>query len=183
MARKTRNAATIPVPGDALLEDVKLVFRNFSGKGGEFNREGDRNFHMVLPLDVAHQMKKDGWNVKIKDPREEGDDPFCHIAVKVRYGGLRDPQIYMVTSRGKTLLDERSVSLLDFPQIEKADVFIHASHFKNAMGDEFITAYAQKMYVTIVEDELDKKYAGVEDTAMSAIELENPTEFDESFGR
>lgn len=173
----------LKVPERALLENVKLVFRNFSGKEGQFNRAGDRNFHVVIDHDVALQMQKDGWNVRIKDPREAGDPPFCHLAVKVRYGGKRDPQIYMVTSRGKTLLNEASVGLLDWPRIDFADVYLNASYFKNARGEEFITAYCDKAMVNIIEDELDKKYADVADTAMSAVEFENETEYDENVGR
>ena len=47
-----------------MIEDCQLIFRNFEGKEGQYNRKGDRNFAVILPQDVAHQMLKDGWNVR-----------------------------------------------------------------------------------------------------------------------
>ncbi len=43
-----------------MVEDARLIFRNFAGKEGQYNREGDRNFAVILPDDVAEQMEKDG---------------------------------------------------------------------------------------------------------------------------
>jgi hypothetical protein len=61
----------MPAENTVLMEGVRIIFRNFAGKEGQYNREGDRNFGVILPDDVAQQMLADGWNVKYLKPREE----------------------------------------------------------------------------------------------------------------
>jgi len=56
------------------IEDAELIFRNFSGKAGKYNVDGERNFAVLLPEDVAQQMLADDWNVKWLEPREEGKE-------------------------------------------------------------------------------------------------------------
>jgi len=48
-----------------MVEDARIIFRNFSGKEGQYNREGDRNFAVVIPSDIADQIVLAGWNVRI----------------------------------------------------------------------------------------------------------------------
>jgi len=139
------------------IEDAQLIFKNFSGKEGPFNREGNREFSVVLTEEVAHQMLEDGWNVKIPEPREEGDDPRPYISVAVSYK-IRPPKIVMITSSARTNLDEDSVGTLDWADITKADLIINASAW--TFGDKSgIKAYLKSLYVTIEEDELERKYA------------------------
>ena len=53
----------MPKLGPATLEDVCIIFRNFEGKEGQYNRAGDRNFAVVLTKEMAKAMMEDGWNV------------------------------------------------------------------------------------------------------------------------
>lgn len=68
-----------------MIEDARLVFRNFSGKEGQYNREGDRNFAVIVPDDVAQDMLKDGWNIRYLAAREEGDADTPYIQVAVNF--------------------------------------------------------------------------------------------------
>ena len=37
-------------PRDILqVNDTRIIYRNFRGEGSKFNREGDRNFAMIIP--------------------------------------------------------------------------------------------------------------------------------------
>lgn len=151
-----------------VLEDVQIMFKNFSGREGKFNRDGDRNFCAVLDPKTAELMSKDGWNIRSLDPREEGDEPLHYIQVKVNYGGFTPPRIVMITSRGKSTIDESEVNLLDLSIIEHADLIINPYQWE--VNDKTgVTAYLKSLYVTIQEDELEQKYFDVPDSAASAM--------------
>lgn len=155
---------------NVILEDVRILFRNFSGKEGQFNRAGNRNFNVLLPEDIAKQMLKDGWNVKELKPRDEEDELEYRVEVAVNYGG-RPPRLVMVTSRGKTNLDEDSVDLLDWADIVHADVILRPYQWE-VNGKTGVKAYLQTGFFTIREDELELKYADTPDSALSAMTID-----------
>ena len=146
-----------------LMEGVRIIFRNFAGKEGQYNREGERNFGVILPPDVAEAMLADGWNVKYLKPREddeEGEDtPWLQVSASFDKG--RPPQIVMITTRGKTNLDADTVETLDWADITNVDLMVRP-YFWDVNGRSGIKAYLQSMYVTIEEDELAQKYAEME---------------------
>lgn len=156
---------------NAILDDVRIAFRNFSGKEGQFNRAGDRNFAVMLDHDVAAAMAADGWNVKELKAREEDELPQPYISVKVNFNGPRPPKIMMVTSRGKTPLGEDEVSLLDWADILKVDLIVSPYNW-TMNGNTGVTAYLQTIFVFIREDELELRYADVPDSAASSMQIE-----------
>lgn len=140
-----------------MIEDGQIIFRNFEGKEGQYNRKGDRNFAVILPHDTAKVMEKDGWNVRYLPPREEGDDETPYITVAVNFKN-RPPRIVMLTSRARTNLDENTCEVLDWANIEKADLICRA--YEWVVGDKSgVKAYLQSLFVTIEEDALERKYA------------------------
>lgn len=140
------------------LENVEIRFRNFSGKPDAFNTTGKREFHVVLSDADAEAMLKDGWNVKEKEGREEGDPPTKSIKVEVSYKA-RPPRIVMITSSGRTNLDEKTVGVLDFVDIQNVDVILNPYAWTMASGASGIKAYLQSIYVTIKEDRFERKYS------------------------
>lgn len=153
MADKKRSTAT--------LEDVRLIFRNFSGNESQYNAKGVRNFCVVLPTDVADAMAADGYNIKQRPPREEGDDPLIYLKVNVNFNGARPPQVVLINSRGRTTLDEADLNILDWADIQHVDLIISPYVRDWPDGRTTVTAYLQKIFVTIQEDELEEKYADV----------------------
>src|SRR4051794_36554150 len=151
---------SMPADNTVLMEGVRLIFRNLTGKEGQYNREGDRNFGVILPDDVAEQMLADGWNVKYLQPREDTEEetPTPWLPVKVGYGKGRPPKIMLVTDRGRTALDESTVETLDWAEITNVDLIVRPYNYE-VNGRTGISAYVQSMYVTIEEDALERKYA------------------------
>lgn len=144
-------------------EGARLMFRNFSGVERDYNRAGDRNFNVVLDNDTAEAMMKDGWAVKILQPKEEGDEPLPILKVKLKFGDF-PPIIKQITCNGMTKLDEDTVGTLDTARIENVDLIISPYEW-HVNGKSGITAYLKKMYVTIEDDELEKKYSRIEGRA------------------
>lgn len=146
--------------GTIVMEGVQILFRNFSGEEGQYNREGDRNFAVLLDEKTAHELGEDGWNVKVLKPREDQEEEDAerpYLPVSVNFKG-RPPRIVMITSRGKTILGEDEVAMLDWADITNVDLIVRPYNW-DVNGKTGIKAYLQSLYVTIEEDELERKYA------------------------
>lgn len=140
-----------------MVEDAPIIFRNFAGKEGQYNREGDRNFAVILPPEIAVQMLKDGWNVRYLEGREEGEEDTPYIQVAVNFKN-RPPRVVLLTSTTRTQLDEESVEILDWADIQTADLI--ARGYDWSVNDKTGTkAYLQSLFVTIEEDALERKYS------------------------
>jgi len=138
------------------VEDARIIFRNFAGREGPYNREGDRNFAVVLDHSTAQQMLEDGWNVKYLEAREEGDENTPYVQVSVNFKN-RPPRVVLLTSSSRTQLDEKAVDVLDWADIKTADLI--ARGYEWAVNDKTgVKAYLQSLFVTIREDALEQKY-------------------------
>lgn len=147
--------------GTLLFEGARLVFRNFSGKEGMYNQEGDRNFNVVIDPSEVQNLMDQGWNIKSLKPMEEGDDPLFYLPVSVGYK-VRPPKVTMITSRNRTHLDEETVGMLDYAEFENVDLIVRPYDW-TVNGKSGTKAYLDTMFVTISENELERKYAHLEE--------------------
>ena len=155
---------TFAEKGILRIDDARIVYRNFKGEGGNYNREGDRNFAVVIPDEkLADMLVNDvneygvGWNVKINPPREEGDAPFITLKTKLKFNG-KGPAIYLRTGKNMNKLDEESICCLDSVNIQRVDLDIRP-YDDIINGKPFRAAYVQSMCVTQEVDRFMDQYA------------------------
>lgn len=140
------------------IDDCRIIYRNFSGIGSKFNREGDRNFAIVIPdEETANHLKEDGWNVKIKPPRDPDDSPFMFLPVKIKFND-RGPACYLQSGTRQNKLDEESISCLDDVDISSVDLDIRPYDWE-VNGNTGRTAYLQAINVIQEIDRFASRYA------------------------
>lgn len=135
-------------PRDILqIDDAAIIFKNFAGVGTKYNREGDRNFAVIIEEpQMADELIERGWNVKIKPPRDEDDDPFMYLPVKVKFND-RGPNVYLRSGRNQVKLSEDEVACLDDVDILGVDLDIRPYDWE-VNGQTGRTAYLQTIRVT-----------------------------------
>lgn len=147
------------------LDDVRLLFRNFKGEKRKFNNEGDRNFNVVVTPDQARMLRDEGFRVKELASRDDFDDtPTYVLKVKVSYL-YSEPKVVLIAGRARRKLTEETIDELDYADIQTVDLTIKPSRWTQDDGTSGVTAYLNSMYVTLVDDPLERKYAEEEEEA------------------
>lgn len=179
------------------IDDARIIYRNFAGVGSKYNREGDRNFAVVIPdryltpeemssfLDIyrgfelmsydddrpdvivtrdgdeiepklAEVLTAIGWNVKIKPPRDEEDEVFMCLPVKIKFND-RGPSCYLVTGNRQNRLDEESIGIIDDTDIMDVKLDIRPYDWE-VNGKQGRSAYLQAIEVTQEIDRFAARY-------------------------
>ncbi len=152
------------------IENARIVFRNFSGKEGRFNPEGRRNFCVFLDESTAKELKSDGWNIRWLEPRNPDEDLQAYMQVSVNYS-VAPPKIVAITSRNKTILNESTIHILDWAEIENVDLIVRPYNWE-VSGKKGVKAYVKTMYLTLAEDEFESKYKDVPDSAIGSLDFD-----------
>lgn len=156
------------VTKNVAISNATIMFRNFAGKEGRYNKEGNRNFCVFLSSEDGEKLKSDGWNIKYLKPREEGDEPQAYLPVSVKFGAL-PPMIYIISSAGRVRIDEDSVNSLDWLEFDNVDLIIRPYNWE-VNGNTGVKAYLKKMYCTLTEDEFSSKYSKIPLVGMKGAE-------------
>ena len=156
---------TFAPSGILQIDGARIIHRNFSGEATKFNREGNRNFSLVIEPGTINRERdvrsaeeiRDiliddvnkygvGWNVKTKDPRDEGDDPFIYMQVKLKFSD-KGPAVYLISGNVRRELNEESINMLD--NIDIANVDLDIRPYDDVVnGKPFRAAYLHSICVT-----------------------------------
>lgn len=149
--------------GVLVIDDARIIFRNFAGVGTKFNREGDRNFALVIDdKESADMLIADGWNVKIKPPRDEDDTPLMFLPVKISINE-RGPKFYLTSGDKVVELipsddpEEDMVANLDNIDIINVDLDVRPYDWE-INGKTGRTAYLQAIHVTQDVDRFKSRF-------------------------
>lgn len=154
-------AKDFKVTSNINIEGAHIIFKNFKGEKTQYNAKGNRNFGVLIDREIAPTLEEEGWKVRYLKPREEGDTPQPWLQVKVKFGDY-PPIVNLITSKGRRRLDEDTVDMLDYTPIKNVDLIIRPYNYP-ATEDRpgGVAAYLKSIYVTVLEDDFEAKYADV----------------------
>lgn len=129
------------------IDDARIIWQNFSGRVTEYNREGKRSFNLIIETQEQYDaLVAEGWNVRIKESRYEGEPPLMVLPVKVNFNQY-GPNIYLISGKNRQKLNPDTVGILDNMEYANIDMDINPRD-SVVNGKEFRTAYLQGMEIT-----------------------------------
>lgn len=158
---------TFAPKGILQIDDIdgrQIIFKNFEGRGDKFNREGDRNFSLRIDDEnTADALVKEGWNVRIKEGRDEDEGPFMRLPIKVKFTNY-GPNVYLRTGDRVNELNEESIACLDNIEIDSVCMDIRPYDW-DVNGRTGRTAYLQSIEVVQRIDRFAARYANNEEVS------------------
>lgn len=151
------------------INDARIIHRNFAGVGNRFNREGDRNFSVIIPTrEMADELIARGWNVKVRPPQDEDGEEFMYLPVKVKYsdeldkdGNKKGPNAYLKSGGNMVPLNDRTIGCIDDMDILSVDLDIRSFDWE-VNGKTGRSAYLQAIHVTQNIDRFAARYQTIE---------------------
>jgi len=143
------------------LDNVRIIWRNFSGIQKRYNAAGLRNFHVILDQETAELLKADGWNIKNHPAREVGEPEWYTLKVAVRFDNF-PPNIILKHGNVRTQLDETMLDILDWAEIIDLKLMINGSRYSTPTSSG-VKAYLSRMIVSIAQQ--DFEFSGIETSA------------------
>ena len=140
--------------GDLSVEGAGIIYKNFSGEPTQVNPAGGkRTFGLVVTQEVADRLVEQGWNVKHKPPREEGDDELFYTEIVVNMDSMYPPKLNLVTVYGNKEamipLTADNVGELDRNILKDVDLVIHPySHGRSNAAGSTVKGYLKTLYAT-----------------------------------
>lgn len=132
-------------------------YRNFAGEKSQFNRAGKRTFVVLLNEADGAAIESQGWHIRWREPRDEGDERMAMLTVECRFGDY-PPKVMLISGKNRTLLDESNIAILDSAEIARCDLIVRPYNWEvdNNSGTK---AYVKSMYVTLQDDDFGGRYS------------------------
>lgn len=138
---------------NVIIENAEIIFSNFSGREGRYNREGNRCFSVMVPDEsLAMQLKEDGWNIKERFINDEPTGRYYINGVNINFDYYIKPVIVYVSNGNEIVLTEELLNSgiaaqLDGRGAERYDVSIRPSARKRPDGTVGIKGYVDEMRI------------------------------------
>lgn len=154
--------------GNLILEKAKFFGRpNFSGEMDRF-KDDRRKFTVVIPNEVADQLRELGWNVKTliadEEQKAEGREDISILKVMVdtpRADTGSGSSVTIVMGREQEQLTLQTFSLMDRARIQEMDMEIRAWEYDPDERPGQYSARLVALYANIEMSRLDRKYANL----------------------
>jgi hypothetical protein len=150
--------------GNLILEDAKFFGRpNFSGELDRF-KDDRRKFTVLIPNELADQLREMGWNVKTSIPTEEeraeGREELSHLKVMVDMSDEpgRGPDVWVIMGEDREKLTTATVGILDRSRIDTMDMEIRAWEYDPEENPGKYSARLVMLVAHITPNRLEEKY-------------------------
>lgn len=176
------------INGNLNVENAAMIYKNFSGKPTRVNPQGGkRTFSLVLNREVAEKLNDMGWNVKVKEVRDqlaegettrtvsfddfvnhystEFDHALMYTEIVVNEFSEYPPKIYKVSEfngeKTMALVPADQWYRMDESELLNVDVSIHPyTHGRSIANPDAKKGYLKSMYAMAVPiSEFGGKYA------------------------
>lgn len=142
------------------LTNRDIIYRNFSGRTSQFNKNGNMKFSIVIDPNMADRLAKEGWNIKRRPSKNDENEEFCTLEVRVRFDlSFARPKIKQFTRGSSVNITEDNVGNFDNAEFETADVVLRQYLWSTPAGDSGVAAQLSEMYVRLNEGVLESKWA------------------------
>lgn len=132
--------------GTIRINGAKLTHKNFEGRKTDYNTKGKRNFSIIIPSEeLAEDLTRQGWKVKVNPPKEDGDKPFMYMPVNLFFNDF-GPDVFLESGDNVHQLYEDAIHRLDKMNILDVDLHIRPNNWE-INGKTGRTAYVNSMWV------------------------------------
>lgn len=129
------------------ISSAKILWKNFTGELGFYNKEGSRNFCLLLSDDASvNFFKQNGYSVAVKPSGVEVGEFIRYLKVKLKFND-GEPTIILKSNNKTIRVDENLVSVLDSIKIKSVDMSIKPYHWELPNGENGQIAYLSNMTV------------------------------------
>lgn len=178
------------INGDLNVENAALIYKNFAGDPTRVNPAGGkRTFDLVLNEEYAIKLSAQGWNVKVKEIkdqfiegdksmtvswdeydrnyREQFDNAMIYTEIVVNENAAYPPRVYKVTELdgSKSMIEVPAAQYyrLDKEELFNVDLVIHPyQHGRSIANPDAKKGYLKSMYaMSMPVSDFGGKYAGI----------------------
>lgn len=138
-------------PAPYVIRNARPCFCNFEGRVNEFNKEGRKQFSLVIEGPEKAALQARGYEVKTHTVKKTGEI-FDYITVKI---GTRIPRLFIIEDGQRVQIDDVESALLDLGNYDIENITVSITPYEcEVMGKHYQVAYAKTIVVTIAYDEL-----------------------------